>query len=98
MTIEKYLDGTELTVKLIGRLTTSTVSRFESVLKESLSDIQTLILDFAELEYMSSSGLRVLLKTQRTINKQGKMVIRNMNQVISEIFAVTGFENIFTVE
>ena len=98
MTIEKCLDGTELTIKMTGRLTTATASHFETVLQESSVGTTKIILDFAELEYISSSGLRVLLKTQKAMKKQGKLVIKNMNETIAEIFAVTGFDNTFARE
>ena len=98
MTIEKYINGTELTIKMTGRLTTTTSPQFEAVLQESSVGMTTIILDFAELEYLSSSGLRVLLKTQKVMNKRGKLIIRNVNKTIEEIFTVTGFYNVFTVE
>lgn len=98
MTIEKCLDGTELTIKMSGRLATDTAPHFEAVLRENLAGTTKVIFDLAELEYVSSSGLRVFLKTQKAMNKQGKMVIRNLNETVAEIFTVTGFSNTFTIE
>lgn len=98
MTIDKVLDGTKLSIALTGRLDTTTSPEFEKVLKESISGVQTLILDFANLEYISSAGLRVLLATQKTMNVQGSMIIRNVSSAVEEIFDVTGFVDILTIE
>mgnify|MGYP003429838695 FL=1 len=98
MTIEKNLNGTELNVKVVGRLDTTTAPDLEASLKESFEGVTKLILDFAELEYLSSAGLRVLLASQKVMNKQGEMVIRNVNETINEIFDVTGFIDILTIE
>ena len=98
MTIEKNLNGTELTVAVVGRLDTGTAPDLEEVLKESFEGITKLILDFEGLEYLSSAGLRVLLAAQKVMNKQGEMIIRNVNETINEIFEVTGFIDILTIE
>ena len=98
MTIEKNLNGTELTVTLAGRLDTTTAPNLEAELKQSVSGVDMLVLDFAGLEYLSSAGLRVLLQAQKVMNKQGKMVLRNVNETINEIFEVTGFVDILTIE
>ena len=98
MTIEKNLSGTELNVKVSGRLDTTTAPELEASLKDSMSGVTKLVLDFASLEYLSSAGLRVLLQAQKTMNKQGEMVVRNVNETISEIFEVTGFSDVLTIE
>ena len=98
MTIEKILNGTELTVTIEGRLDTTTAPELEASLKESFEGVEKLVLDFANLEYLSSAGLRVLLAAQKVMNKQGEMVIRNVNETINEIFEVTGFIDILTIE
>lgn len=98
MNIIKNLDGTTLNVALEGRLDTTTAPQLEAELKQSIADNTELILDFAKLQYISSAGLRVLLAAQKVMNKQGKMVIRNVNDVIMEVFEVTGFVDILTVE
>ena len=98
MTIEKNLNGTELTVTIAGRLDTSTAPKLESEIKESIQGLSKLVLDFTSLEYLSSAGLRVLLSTQKTMNKQGEMIIKNVNETINEIFEVTGFIDILTIE
>ena len=98
MTIEKNLNGTELAVTVAGRLDTTTAPLLEDEFKQNLGGIEKLILDFAALEYLSSAGLRVLLAAQKIMNKQGEMVIRNVNATIIEIFEVTGFIDILTIE
>ena len=98
MTIEKNINGTELTIALTGRLDTTTAPQLENELKASLSGVEALVLDFAALDYLSSAGLRVLLGAQKTMNKQGSMVVRNVNETIAEIFDVTGFSDILTIE
>ena len=98
MTIEKTLNGNELTIALEGRLDTTTAPELESELKGSLDNITALVLDFAKLEYISSAGLRVLLSTQKIMNRQGEMKITNVSEIIMEIFEVTGFVDILTIE
>ena len=98
MTIEKNQNGCELGVKITGRLDTTTAPEFEGSLKESLDGIEKLVLDFTGLDYLSSAGLRVLLTTQKTMNKQGEMIIKNVNDTVKEIFEVTGFIDILTIE
>ena len=98
MTIEKKLNAAELTIVLTGRLDTNTAPQLEAELKKSLTGIEHLVLDFAGLSYLSSAGLRVLLAAQKTMNKQGDMVVRSVNDTIAEIFDVTGFIDILTIE
>lgn len=98
MMIEKNLNGTALTLTLSGRLDTTTAPQMEAELKASLEGVEHLELDFAALDYLSSAGLRVLLATQKIMNKQGDMVVRNVNDTIAEIFEVTGFCDILTIE
>lgn len=98
MNIIKSTDGKTLNIALEGRLDTTTAPQLEAELKQSIADNTELNLDFAKLEYISSAGLRVLLAAQKVMNKQGKMVIRNVNDVISEVFEVTGFADILTIE
>ena len=98
MTIEKNLNGTELTVTIAGRLDTTTAPQLEAELKQNMVGVEKLVLDFAELEYLSSAGLRVLLAAQKVMNKQGEMIINNVNETINEIFEVTGFIDILTIE
>lgn len=98
MTITKTLNGSALTVALDGRLDTTTSPALEAELHDSLDGITSLALDFEKLEYISSAGLRVLLAAQKTMNKQGEMIVRNVNASIMEIFDITGFSDILTVQ
>lgn len=98
MTINKTAEASKLTISLEGRLDTGTAPQLEAELKSSLDGVTTLVLDFAGLEYISSAGLRVLLGAQKVMAKQGGMVIRNVNEVISEVFEVTGFVDILNIE
>lgn len=98
MDIKKEQNGKELTIFIIGRLDTTTAPQLEAELKLSINGVEKLILDLSELEYLSSAGLRVLLSAQKVMNKQGEMVVRNVNETINEIFEVTGFIDILTIE
>ena len=98
MNIVKNLDGDKLTVALEGRLDTTTAPEFEAALKEDLPNVQSVVLDFEKLEYISSAGLRVLLTAQKEMGKKGGMVIKNVCPEILEVFEITGFADILTVE
>ena len=98
MNIIKTTENKTLNIAPEGRLDTTTAPQLEAELKQSISDNEKLILDFAKLEDISSAGLRVLLAAQKVMNKQGEMVIRNVNDVIAEVFEVTGFSDILTIE
>lgn len=97
MTINKNMEGTKLEILLEGRLDTSTSPMLEAELKQSMDGITELIFNFEKLEYISSAGLRILLAAQKVMNKQGSMVVKNVNEVISEVFDVTGFSDILTI-
>jgi len=99
MTIKKTVDGDKLVLDLEGRLDTTTAPQLENELKVSLYDIKELTLDMENLEYLSSAGLRVLLAAQKQMQKQqGNMVIVNVNEIIMEVFEVTGFVDIITIK
>ena len=98
MTIEKNLEETKLTLKLDGRLDTTTAPMLEDEIKASIAGVQKLELDFGGLAYLSSAGLRVLLGAQKIMNQQGKMIISTVNDTIMEVFELTGFSKILTVE
>ena len=98
LNIEKTLSGKELAVALEGRLDTTTAPQLETEIKEGLSGVENLVFDFAKLEYISSAGLRVLLFAQKIMNKQGRMVVKNSSEEVKEIFEVTGFSEILTME
>lgn len=98
MTISKTAESNALTLALGGRLDTTTAPELEEELKTSLDSVEKLTLDFANLDYLSSAGLRVILSAQKTMNAQGKMVIKNVNETIMEVFEITGFADILTIE
>ena len=98
MTINKNLVGTTLTVALEGRLDTNTAPTLEAELKQSLPKVTELIMDFSKLDYISSAGLRVLLSAQKIMTKQGGMKVIHVNEMIMEVFEVTGFIDILTIE
>ena len=97
MTITKNQNGSQLDMALEGRLDTATAPQLDAELKQSMDGVTELTLDFAGLEYLSSAGLRVLLSAQKVMNRQGSMVIKNVNETIMEIFEVTGFADILTI-
>ena len=98
LNIEKKANGTELTVALTGRLDTTTAPELENVLKASLEGAEALVIDMEALEYMSSAGLRVLLSAQKIMGRQGEMKVTHVSETIMEIFEVTGFSDILTIE
>lgn len=98
MTITKNRTGNKLEIVLEGRLDTTTAPQLETELKEEISDVEELRLDFSDLAYISSAGLRVLLSAQKIMNRQGSMVICNVNEDVMDVFDVTGFIDILTIE
>ena len=98
MTINKTANDSALELALEGRLDTTTAPALEEELKASLEGVTELVLDFEKLEYISSAGLRVLLSAQKRMNKQGTMTIRKVCADIMEVFEITGFADILTVE
>ena len=98
MTIAKNLNGNSLTLHLAGRLDTTTAPELESVVDSSLAGVQELILDLEALEYISSAGLRVIMKAQKLMNSKGSMKLIHVNDTIMEVFDITGFVDILTIE
>ena len=98
LSIDKKADASELTISLGGRLDTTTAPNLEKELKESLEAVTELVIDMTALEYISSAGLRVLLSAQKIMNRQGSMKVIHVNETIMEIFVVTGFSDILTIE
>ena len=97
LNIEKQSDASALTLVLTGRLDTTTAPELEQELKTALPDVTALTFDMEALEYISSAGLRVLLSTQKIMNRQGEMKLKHVNPTIQEIFEVTGFSDILTI-
>ncbi len=98
MDINKKANGESLEIALTGRLDTTTAPQLDEVVKNDLNGITSLVFDLNNLEYISSAGLRVLLAAQKVMNKQGSMVVRNVKDDIMEVFDITGFADILTVE
>ena len=98
MTINKNLEGSTLTVALEGRLDTTTAPELEKELKSALNGVTELVFDFSKLDYISSAGLRVLLSAQKQMSKQGGMKVTKVNEMVMEVFEVTGFTDILTIE
>ena len=98
MTIEKKINNEAATLIVSGRLDTQTAPELENELDAVLSGIKELTFDFANLEYVSSAGLRVILKAQKTMNTQGSMKLTGVNDSIMEVFDITGFLDILTIE
>lgn len=98
MTIDKNIEGTKTQLKISGRLDTSTAPELETTIDACISGVEDLIIDFEGLEYVSSAGLRVILKAQKIMNKQGSMKIINVNDTIMEVFDITGFADVLTIE
>ena len=98
MTITKKQDGTNLEIALEGRLDTMTAPELEKELNASLDAADTLTLDFADLAYISSAGLRVLLSAHKAMSRKGGMKVTHANEIVKEVFEVTGFADIINME
>ena len=98
MKITKNLNENHLTVALEGRLDTTTAPELEQVLKDSMDSVNKLTIDFSKLDYISSAGLRVLLSAHKVMSKKGGMKVVNVNEIVKEVFDVTGFADILDIE
>ena len=98
MNIEKESNTQEITLKVIGRLDTTTAPVLEAAVSETIGGCEQLVLDFAGLEYISSAGLRVILKAQKSMAAKGGMKLLHVNETIMEIFEITGFSDILDIE
>ena len=98
MTIERTVNSTVVTLKIVGRLDTTTAPVLEAAVDGCKADVKELILDCSALEYVSSAGLRVILKAQKQMNVQGSMKLIGVNETIMEVFDITGFADILTIE
>ena len=98
MTITKKLENSKLTLTVSGRLDTVTAPELEAEIKQSVDGITDLVLDFSSLDYISSAGLRVLLSSQKIMKQKGSMVVTHVNETVMEVFDVTGFSDILTIE
>ena len=98
MKIEKSRQGNELNVCLEGRLDTASAPEFEVVVKNELGGVERFVLDLKKLQYTSSAGLRTILLAQKTMNKQGEMIIKNVGEGVMEVFEMTGLSDLLTIE
>lgn len=98
MTIEKKVDGSNVTLVPVGMLDTANSAAFEAAADEAAEQAVDLTFDFSGVEYISSSGLRILLKSQKKMNTKGKMRLINVNDTVKEVFDLTGFVDILTIE
>jgi anti-sigma B factor antagonist len=98
MNINKVLEGSKLEIEITGRLDTITAPELEAEIKQNMDVIDCLVLNFKGVEYISSAGLRVLLASQKSISKKGKMIVKEVNDTVMEIFNITGFVDILTIE
>ena len=98
MTINKTQNGSTLEIALEGRLDTMTAPELEQELRKSMDGADSLIFDFSKLDYISSAGLRVLLVAQKTMSQKGGMKVTNVKELVQEVFEVTGFADILTIE
>ena len=98
MTIEIKKNVDELVLEITGRLDTITAPALDKTINENLGEIKNLILDFKQLEYISSAGLRVLLSAQKKLQQNGTMKLKNVREEVMEVFEITGFVDILTIE
>ena len=98
MTITKERNDNVLKIVLEGRLDTMTAPQLEAEVRDGLQDVEQLIFDFSELEYISSAGLRVLLMAEKSMAQKGGMKVVHVNEIIMEIFEITGFTTILDIE
>lgn len=97
MTINKTQDASILTIAIEGRIDTTTAPELEKEI-DAIADITELVLDFSGVDYISSAGLRVILKAQKLMNQQGKMKLVNVKDDVMDVFDITGFLDILTIE
>ena len=98
MTIDQYKNDTQMRLTLTGRLDTVTSPELEAIISNELDGVTDLTLDFAGLDYISSAGLRVLLRAKKEMAANGTMKLTGVSPMIMEIFEITGFNEILTVE
>ena len=98
MTIDKKHDGSSFFLTVSGRVDTLTAPELDKAIKEGRGTSSALVIDFSDLDYISSAGLWVLLSAQKVMNKQGTMTIRNVKPAVMDVFEVTGFSSILTIE
>lgn len=98
MNIEKKENGSTLNITVSGRLDTGTSPQLDAEIKQSILNVTRLVIDMTGLDYISSAGLRVLLSAQKIMNRQGEMIVKGANESIMEVFEITGFTELLTLE
>ena len=98
MTIEKAMSGSAAALKIVGRLDTTTAPKLEATIDSCAAGAKELVLDCSALEYVSSAGLRVILRAQKLMNARGSMKLTHVNETVMEVFDITGFADILTIE
>lgn len=98
MTTNIEKNGTSMVAHIYGRVDTTTAPDLEKILDENITNIKDLTLDMTNLEYISSAGLRVILKEQKAMSKVGSMVLTNVSDAVMEVLTITGFVNILTIK
>ena len=98
MTINAKMNGTTLEIALEGRLDTMTAPELEAELQKDMDGADSLVMDFSKLDYISSAGLRVLLSAHKAMSAKSGMKVTNVNEIVREVFEVTGFADILTIE
>lgn len=98
LNIDKKVDGKNIELVLSGRIDTTTAPELDKAIQEIIGNAENLVFNFANIDYISSAGLRVLLSSQKAMNKQGSMKVIHVNESVMEIFEVTGFSEILSIE
>jgi anti-sigma B factor antagonist len=98
MTIDRITENDSITLELSGELTALTAEQLDTAIEAAVGETSCLVLDFKDMEYVASAGLRVLLRAQKTLNaKSGKLIIRNVSEVVMNVFEITGFSNMLDI-
>lgn len=98
MQIQKKSDGDKLLLEISGRVDTTTAPELESCINESTKGLKELVLDLKDMAYISSAGLRVMLKAHKLMSAQGSLIIKNVQSDVMEVFEMTGFSDILRFE
>lgn len=98
MTIDKKVNGSNVTLSIEGRLDTTTAPQLEEAVTAAAAEAKELVLDCGALAYVSSAGLRVILKAQKLMNRRGTLKLTHVNETVMEVLEITGFTDILTIE
>lgn len=98
MTIEIKKNGLQAIIEIVGRLDANTAPLLEKTINEDIADVENLIFDLSGLEYISSAGLRIILNAQKKMQQKGSMKVQKVREEVMDIFEITGFADILTIE